>query len=135
MPVRFNAWTMVFAVAAALLVGFVASTLAYRYRIFRMPGEPFVARMDRELHLTPAQRLQIRDIMKDARLRIRQYEQDFRRQRHETFRQAMHQIRETLTPEQQEKFDRDFLPYPARGEWQREQREGPAAPPPPGAGS
>jgi Spy/CpxP family protein refolding chaperone len=125
---------MVFAVAAALLVGFVASTLAYRYRILRVPGEPFVARMDRELHLTPAQRSQIRDIMKDARLRIWQHEQDFRRQRHETFLQAMHQIRETLTPEQQEKFDRDFLPYPARGEWPREQREG-SAPAPPGAGS
>jgi len=125
---------MVFAVVAALLVGFIASTLAYRYRILRVPGEPFVARMDRELHLTPAQRSQIRDIMKDARLRIRQHGQDFRRERHETFLRAMHQIRETLTSEQQEKFDRDFLPYQPRGEWQREQHEGPA-PAPPGAGS
>ena len=134
MPVRFNAWTMVFAVAAALLVGFAASTLAYRYRILRLPWEPVVARMDRELHLTPAQRAQIRDIMKDARLRIMEYEQDFRRQRRETFLRAMHQIRATLTPEQQEKFDRDFLPYQARGEWQREKPEGQASAPP-GAGS
>ena len=126
---------MVFAVAAALLVGFAASTLAYRYRILRLPWEPVVARMDRELHLTPAQRAQIRDIMKDARLRIMEYEQDFRRQRRETFLRAMHQIRATLTPEQQEKFDRDFLPYQARGEWQPERREGIAPGPPPGAGS
>jgi Spy/CpxP family protein refolding chaperone len=125
---------MVFAVAAALVVGFVASTLAYRYRILRVPGEPIVARMDRELHLTPAQRAQIHDIMRDTRLRIMQYDQDFRRQRHETFLQAMHQIRETLTPEQQEKFDRDFLPYQGRGEWQREHRGGRGLPPP-GAGS
>jgi Spy/CpxP family protein refolding chaperone len=125
---------MVFAVAAALVVGFVASTLAYRYRILRVPGEPIVARMDRELHLTPAQRSQIHDIMRDARLRIMQYEQDFRRQRHETFLQAMHQIRETLTPAQQEKFDNDFLPYQGSGEWQREHRGGrPLGPP--GAGS
>jgi Spy/CpxP family protein refolding chaperone len=122
---------MVFAVTAALVVGFVASTLAYRYRILRVPGEPIVARMDRELQLTPAQRAQIHDIMRDARLRIMQYEQDFRRQRHETFLQAMHQIRETLTPAQQEKFDRDFLPYQSGREWQHEQHGGP----PPGAGS
>jgi Spy/CpxP family protein refolding chaperone len=125
---------MVLAVAAALLVGFVASTLAYRYRILRLPGESVVARMDRELNLTSAQRSQIRDIMRDARLRIRQYEQDFRRQRHETFLQAMHQIRATLTPEQQEKFDRDFLPYEERGQWQHEKRGGQASAPP-GAGS
>ena len=47
---------MVVAVAASLLVGFVASTLAYRYRILRVPGEPFVVRMDRELNLSSAQR-------------------------------------------------------------------------------
>lgn len=134
MPDRFNAWTMVFAVAAALLVGFVASTLAYRYRILRVPGEPFVVRMDRELNLTPAQRSQIRGIMRDARLQIMQHEQEFRRLRHETFLQAMHQIRATLTPEQQEKFDRDFLPYQARDEWQGERRHE-HAPGPPGAGS
>ena len=125
---------MVFAVAAALLVGFVASTLAYRYRILRLPGEPFVARMDRELNLTPAQRSQIRDIMRDARLQIMQHEQEFRRLRHETFVHAMHQIRATLTPEQQEKFDRDFLPYRGRDEWQGERHHEPP-PPPPGAGS
>jgi len=119
---------MLFAVAAALLVGFVASTLAYRYRILRLPGEPIVARMDRELQLSAAQRSQIRDIMKQARLRVMQYQQDFRRQRHETFLQAMQQIRATLTPEQQEKFDRDFLPYQARGGWPR--REGQASTPP-----
>lgn len=120
---------MVLAVAAALLVGFVASTLAYRYRILRVPGEPLVARMDRDLQLTPAQRMQVRDIMKECRLHIMQFEQDFRRQRRQTFLEAMQQIRATLTREQQEKFDRDFLPYQARGEWQHQKREGPGSPP------
>jgi Spy/CpxP family protein refolding chaperone len=114
---------MVLAVAAALLVGFVASTLAYRYRILRVPGEPLVARMDRDLQLTPAQRMQVRDIMKECRLHIMQFEQDFRRQRRQTFLEAMRQVRATLTPEQQEKFDREFLPYQARGEWQHQKRE------------
>lgn len=111
-----------FLVAAALLIGFVASTLAYRYRILRLPNEPVVARMDRELHLTPAQHSQIRDIMKDARLRIMQSERDFRRQRRATFLQAMQEIRATLTPEQQEKFDREFLPYNSRHEMGQEER-------------
>ena len=116
---------MVLAVSAALLAGFVASTLGYRYRLLRVPGEPIVARMDRELHLTPAQRSQIRDIMRDARLKIMEYERDFRRQRRETFLQALQQIRTTLTPEQQEKFDREFLPLATRRGRDTEDRDRP----------
>lgn len=130
MPGRLNAWTFVFSVAAALLIGFVASTLAYRYRILRLPGEPVVARMNKELHLTPAQLSQIRDIMKDTRLHIMQYERDFRRQRREAFLEGLQQIRSTLTPEQQEIFDREFLPYGSRRQMQ-EKHEGQSAPAPP----
>jgi hypothetical protein len=115
---------MVFAVAAALLIGFAASTLAYRYRILHLPGEPIVVRMDRELHLTPAQRSQIRDIMQDTRFKIMQYQRDFRRQRRDAFLQALQQIRGTLTPDQQQLFDRDFLPYGARRDSQKEQERG-----------
>ncbi|HTR62163.1 MAG TPA: hypothetical protein VMH37_10705 [Candidatus Binataceae bacterium] len=130
MPGRFNAWTFAFSLAAAVLIGFVASTLAYRYRILRLPGEPVVARMDRELHLTPAQHSQIRDIMRDTRLRIMQDERDFRRQRRQAFLEALQQIRATLTPEQQQIFDREFLPYGSRSQIQ-EKREGQPAPLPP----
>ena len=123
---------MVFAVAAALLIGFAASTLAYRYRIFHLPGEPIVVRMDRELHLTPAQRSQIRYIMQDTRFKIMQYQREFRRQRRDAFLQALQQIRGTLTPEQQVLFDRDFLPYGAQRDSQREEERGgrPAQPAP-----
>jgi len=132
LPGRFNALTMVFGVAAALLIGFAASTLAYRYRILHLPGEPIVVRMDRELHLTPAQRSQIRDIMQDTRFKIMQYQRDFRRQRRDAFLQALQQIRGTLTPEQQVLFDRDFLPYGGRRDSQKEpERGGRPAPPTP----
>jgi len=130
LPGRFNAWTFAFSLAAAVLIGFVASTLAYRYRILRLPGEPVVARMDRELHLTPAQHSQIRDIMRDTRLHIMQDERDFRRQRRQAFLEALQQIRATLTPEQQQIFDREFLPYGSRSQIQ-EKREGQPAPLPP----
>jgi len=133
LPGRINAWTFVFSLAAALLIGFVVSTLAYRYRILRVPGEPVVARMNKELHLTPAQLSQIRDIMKDTRLRIMQYQRDFRRQRREAFLEGLQQIRSTLTPEQQEIFDREFLPY-GSGRQLQQNREGRPAPAPPGGG-
>jgi Spy/CpxP family protein refolding chaperone len=125
LPGRYNLWTIALLMVAALLIGFVASTLAYRYRILRLPREPVVARMDRELHLTPAQRSQIRDIMKDTRLKIMQSERDFRRQRRAAFLQAMQEIRGTLTPEQQEKFDREFLPYGSRPEFGQGRDGGP----------
>jgi Spy/CpxP family protein refolding chaperone len=104
-------WTgLAIAVIAGLLIGFAASTLAYRYKILRVPGGNVIARMDHELQLTPAQRHQIKDIMQDTRFKVQQMHQDFRRQRHQLFMQAFQQIRGILTPEQQEKFDRDFAP-------------------------
>ena len=130
MPGRFNLWTFVLSVAAALLIGFVASTLAYRYRILRLPGEPVVARMNRELNLSPAQLSEIRDIMKDTRLHIMQYQRDFRRQRRQAFLEGLQQIRGTLTPEQQEIFDREFLPYGSRRQMQEKREEqSPGVPP------
>ncbi len=132
MPDRFNTSTLVLAVVASLLIGFTASSLAYRYRILRVPGEPMVLRMERELRLSQAQMVQIRDIMADTRVKIIQFQQDYRRARRQAFAQALQQIRATLTPEQQEKFDREFLPYATRRN-SREGREMPQrdAPPPP----
>jgi Spy/CpxP family protein refolding chaperone len=109
-----NIAAMLLVALAALLIGFAASTLAYRFRILRVPGESVVNRMQRDLQLTPAQHSQIRDIMRDTRLKIMQDERDFRRKRHQAFVDAMHQIRTTLTPEQQAKFDQEFLPVEER---------------------
>ncbi len=114
MPDRFNTLTLALAVVASLLIGFAASSLAYRYRILHVPGEPMVVRMERELRLSQAQMVQIRDIMADTRVKIIQFQQDYRRARRQAFAQALQQIRATLTPEQQEKFDREFLPYASR---------------------
>ena len=82
--------------------------MAYRYRYLRVPGGSIVERMNRELALTPAQRDRIGDIMREARFKATQARHDFQRQRHQIFWQALSDVRATLTPEQQQKFDRDF---------------------------
>lgn len=119
-------------VVASLLIGFAASTLAYRYRWLHVPGGPMLERLDRELHLTPAQRDQIAGIMRDTRFKAMQLQQEFRRQRQDVFGQAFAQIRATLTPEQQEKFDRDFAPFAMRRGWHGgDHDDGPPPPEPP----
>ncbi len=100
---------MAAAVIAGLLIGFAASTLAYRYRLLRVPGN-FVERLDRELHLTDEQRGKILEILRDKRENIVDLKREFRRRRRELFLQAHDQIRAVLTPEQQQKFDREFVP-------------------------
>jgi Spy/CpxP family protein refolding chaperone len=40
--------------------------------------------------------------------------QEFQRQRHEQMQQARARVHALLTPEQQEKFDREFRPPPER---------------------
>ena len=101
---------MVIAVAGGLLIGFAASTVAYRYRVLRVPGQGILEHMDRDLKLTPAQHDQVADILQDARLKQMQVRQQMQRQRRQIFAQAYDQIRAVLTPEQQHRFDKDFLP-------------------------
>jgi Spy/CpxP family protein refolding chaperone len=79
-----------------------------------------MARMQRELNLTPAQHDQILAIVNETRPKIMKLREDFEHQRHETVMQARAQIRAILTPEQQEKFDHEFRPLP-----QYEHDEGP----------
>ncbi|MGO9602281.1 MAG: hypothetical protein ACLQAT_02555 [Candidatus Binataceae bacterium] len=139
MPAKFNGSTVVL-VVASLLIGFAASTFAYRYRWLRVPGGPMLERLDREVHLTPAQRDQIMSIMHDTRFKVMQLQQESRRQRQQVFGQAFAQIRATLTPEQQEKFDRDFAPYGMGRGWHGGDHdngpppEPPPVPPPPNGG-
>jgi len=109
LPGKLNySWPMVFAIAASLLVGFTISTLAYRYHYLRVPGQGVVARMNHDLHLTPAEREQIREIMQDTRLRVMRLRNYFQHARRARLLQAYEQIRATLTPEQQRQFDREF---------------------------
>jgi Spy/CpxP family protein refolding chaperone len=99
---------------ASLAIGFAASSLAYRYRWLGVPRGPFIERMQRELNLTPTQRDQILQIVNETRSKVMAMREEFQHQRHEQMRQARARVRALLTPEQQEKFDREFRPPPER---------------------
>jgi Spy/CpxP family protein refolding chaperone len=103
-------WLFVVIAVAGLAIGFAASSLAYRYRWLGVPRGPFIERMQRELNLTPAQRDQILQIINETRAKVMSLREEFKHQRHETMLQARTRVRALLTPEQQEKFDRDFRP-------------------------
>jgi Spy/CpxP family protein refolding chaperone len=96
------------ALAAGLLIGFAATTVAFRTGVMTVPGETIVQRMTRELDLTPAQRNQIAQVMEDAQDQVAGLRTEFERDRRKVLWQAYVQIRAALTPPQQAKFDRIF---------------------------
>lgn len=96
------------AALAGLLIGFAATNFAYRTRILRPPGAGFVDRLSADLQLSPDQRHQVQDLVHDSRAKMEQLHQDFERQHHDLIQHTHDQIRSLLTPEQQQKFDRDF---------------------------
>jgi len=98
--------------AVSLAVGFAASSFAYRFGLLGVPRGPFVERIQRELKLTPAQHDQVLAIVNETRSKVMNLREEFQRQRHETILQARSRVRALLTPEQQEKFDREFRPPP-----------------------
>lgn len=108
MPARSNLGLGLLVAVSGLLIGFSVSTLAYRYRILRVPGGSIIERMNRDLRLTPAQRDRVGDILRDARFKVRQSQQEFQHHRHELFWQALQEVRGALTPDQQKIFDREF---------------------------
>jgi len=126
------------AVAAGLAIGFAGSTLAYRYKLIHLPGANLVDRMNQSLNLDPSQREQIVEVMEDTRAKVGHLRREFQRQRRQVLLNAYIQIRSLLTPEQQQRFDRDFVPPRFRSEAEQlEQQAGggeqtaPPAPPPP----
>jgi hypothetical protein len=108
LPTRSNLWLGLLVGVSGLLIGFAVSTLAYRYRVLRVPGQSIVERMSRELQLTPAQRDRVGDILRESRFKVREQQLDYQKHRHQIFWQALSQVREMLTPEQQKIFDREF---------------------------
>ena len=108
MPTRSNLWRGLLVGVSGLLIGFAVSTLAYRYRVLRVPGQSIVERMSRDLQLTPAQRDRVGDILRESRFKVREQQLDYQKHRHQIFWQALSQVREMLTPEQQKTFDREF---------------------------
>ena len=99
---------------AGLAIGFAASGFAYRHRWLGVAHGSFIDRMQHELNLTPAQRDQILAIVNETRSRVMNLREEFQHQRREQMRQARARVRALLTPEQQEKFDREFRPPPDR---------------------
>ena len=114
MPDRGKGWIFVAVAVAGLAIGFAASSFAYRYRWLGVPRGPFIERMQHELKLTPVQRDQILQIINETRSKVMNLREEFRHQRRETMLQARARVRALLTPEQQEKFDREFRPPPER---------------------
>jgi Spy/CpxP family protein refolding chaperone len=107
-PKKINLALLGALVLAGILIGFTASSIAFRYQWIRVPGEGIVRRMDRILKLTPAQHEQVEDTLFETRDKVEQLRSDFRRQRRQLLRRAREQIRASLTPEQQVAFDRNF---------------------------
>ncbi len=99
------------AVLAGVLLGFALSTFAYRHGLLGVPGpHAFIERLDHELKLSPDQLHQIDTVLRDTRVKMQQLHEDFRKQHQQLIFQTHDQIRALLTPEQQEKFDREFTP-------------------------
>jgi len=117
--------------------------MAYRDHYLRVPGSGLIERMNLELNLTPAQRDQIGDILRDTRFKVMKARQDFDHQRHNLFWQGLSQVRSVLTPDQQKIFDRDFThpwehhghhgDHDDEGDDHLPPAEGAPAPPPPAA--
>jgi hypothetical protein len=117
LPDKPNLWSIAITAIASLLIGFALSTLAYRVRLLRVPGGDFVERLDRRVHLTPAQREQVSDVLHDTRFKIEGFRRDFERARRGAMWDSYDKVHALLTPEQQKIFDRDFsTPWGTRGE-------------------
>jgi len=107
---KFNLLSVTVALVAGLAIGFVATTFVYSSNLLRLPGEGPLQRMDRVLKLTPAEKIQIGEVMEDTRAKVQGARRDFQHQRRKLLLDAYARIRATLTPEQQQTFDRDFVP-------------------------
>ena len=90
--------------------------MAYRYGVLRIPGERPIHRMSRLLNLTPSQREQVGEVMEDTHARIQQLRRNFQHDRRRLFVDAYIRIHGLLTPEQQSKFDSEFVPPRFRAE-------------------
>jgi Spy/CpxP family protein refolding chaperone len=125
------------ALVAGLAIGFAGSTLAYRYKLLNIPGENLVERMNRDLSLNPSQREQIGEVMQDTRAQVMELRRSLQRQRRRIMIATYLKVRAILNPDQQKKFDDEFVPPRFRAEArQAEQDQDNAAPessPPPGA--
>ena len=71
-----------------------------------VPPQLLLDRLGEELALTPGQRTQIEGVLRSRRERIDQFQRDTRARFEIEQRALRDEIRQLLTPEQQQKFDR-----------------------------
>ncbi|MGH7947772.1 MAG: hypothetical protein ACREQF_00900 [Candidatus Binataceae bacterium] len=102
--------TILIAASAGLLIGFTASTLAYRFRLLRVPGGNMIERLDRDVKLTSDQRTKVQEMVGQSRKRLREIHRESQQKRREVFTETYGNIRAVLTPAQQAEFDRSFPP-------------------------
>jgi Spy/CpxP family protein refolding chaperone len=116
---------LVVALIAGVAIGFAGSTLAYRYKLLRVPGGNMIERMNRSLSLSPSQREEIVEVMKDTRAEVMQLRRSMQRERRRLMIGTYLKVRAILNPEQQKKFDHEFVPPKFRDEArQAEQHRG-----------
>ena len=135
-----NYWKIILATLVIFGAGVVTGGLLVRHssqtsispkRIQRMTPAPSVAgtrleflrRAQRELGLTPEQRQKIDLILKESQERTRKLMQPIEGDLRQELQQARDRFRETLTVEQQTKFD-ELVKRPQRMRDPREQRDG-----------
>ena len=119
------------ALIAGVAIGFTGSTLAYRYNVLHVPGGNLVERMNRSLSLSPSQREEIVEVMEDTRAEVMQLRRSMQRQRRRLMINTYLKVRGILNPEQQKKFDREFVPPKFRNEARQAERGDEATEPSP----
>jgi hypothetical protein len=107
---KYNLLSVLLAVAAGLAIGFVATTFIYSQNLLRLPGEGPLQRLDRVLQLTPAEKMQIGQVMEDTRGKMQDERRESQRLRRKLLFDAYIKIRAILTPAQRPAFDRYFVP-------------------------
>lgn len=117
-----NSVVLAAALAAGLALGFAASTMAYRFKVLNVPGQNLVERMNRELGLDPSQREQIAEVMEDTRTEVANMRRELRHERRRLMIAAYLKVRAILNPDQQKKFDDEFVPPKFRAEAHQSER-------------
>lgn len=108
-----NTWLVRVAAVAIFVLGFAAGALAPRaYRAWvhdgprEVRGEDRIKRMSEELKLTPEQESQVRQIMGDTRSQLQALRRESEPRFAEIRQQADERMRQVLTPEQWEQFQK-----------------------------
>jgi hypothetical protein len=126
---KYNLLSITLAIIAGLALGFVATTFIYSDNLLRLPGENPLQRMDRVLKLTPAERMQIGEVMEQTRPKMMEARRDFQEARRKLLIDTYVRIRAILNPQQQEAFDRDFVPPGFRNSAEHPNEPGETPPP------